>query len=132
VTELRQWRARQAEGILRLGIRPNEDTRVVTRGDGLPMRPSAIYQSWTRFLADSGLPRIRFHDLRHSHATALLSSGIHPKVASERLGHARVGITLDVYSHVIGNMQDEAAAAIDRAFGSKAVAIAPPSSKKAP
>jgi integrase len=136
VTELRAWRAQQAEELLKLGVRPNEDTRVVTRGDGQPMPPSAIYQSWTRFLADSGLPRIRFHDLRHSHATALLSSGIHPKVASERLGHARVGITLDVYSHVIGNLQDSAAAAIDAAFaeanGSKAVAIVPFGSKKAP
>jgi integrase len=136
VTELRAWRARQAEEFLRLGIRPSDDTRVVTRGDGLPMPPSAIYKSWTRFLADSGLPRLRFHDLRHSHATALLSSGIHPKVASERLGHARVGITLDVYSHVIGNLQDSAAAAIDAAFaeanGSKAVAIVPFGSKRAP
>jgi integrase len=101
----------------------------VTRGDGQPVQPNSIYHSWVRFLADTGLPRIRFHDLRHSHATALLSSGVHPKVASERLGHARVGITLDVYSHVLGNMQDSAAAAIDAAFaeanGSKAVAIAP-------
>jgi integrase len=129
VTELRAWRARQAEEFLRLGIRPNDDTRVVTRGDGLPVQPNSIYHSWVRFLAATGLPRIRFHDLRHSHATALLSNGVHPKVASERLGHARVGITLDVYSHVIGNMQDSAAAALDAAFaeanGSKAVAIVP-------
>jgi len=136
VTELRAWRARQAEAFLRLGIRPNDDTRVVTRGDGLPVQPNSIYHSWVRFLADTGLPRIRFHDLRHSHATALLSSGVHPKVASERLGHARVGITLDVYSHVVGNLQDGAAAAIDAAFaeanGSKMVAVAPPGSKKVP
>jgi integrase len=136
VVELRAWRARQAEEFLRLGMRPNEDTRVVTREDGLPVKPSTIYLSWCRFLAATGLPRIRFHDLRHSHATALLTSGVHPKVASERLGHARVGITLDTYSHVIDNMQDEAAAAIDAAFadakGSKAVAIIPLGSRKAP
>ena len=136
VTELRAWRARQAEQFLQLGIRPTEDTRVVTCGDGQPMQNNSIYHSWVRFLADCGLPRIRFHDLRHSHATTLLSSGVHPKVASERLGHARVGITLDVYSHVVGNMQDQAAAAIDAAFaeanGSKAVAIVPFSPKKAP
>ena len=136
VSELRALRARQAEAFLQLGIRPNDDTYVVTRGDGLPVQPNSIYHSWVRFLADTGLPRIRFHDLRHSHATALLSSGVHPKVASERLGHARVGITLDVYSHVVGNLQDGAAAAIDAAFaeanGSKMVAIAPPGSKKAP
>jgi integrase len=136
VIELQAWRARQAEEFLRLGIRPPDDTRVVTRGDGQPVQPNSIYHSWVRFLADTGLPRIRFHDLRHSHATALLSSGVHPKVASERLGHARVGITLDVYSHVLGNMQDSAAAAIDAAFaeanGSKAVAIAPFGCKKSP
>jgi len=100
------------------------------------MTLDAIYKSWWRFLLDSGLPRIRFHDLRHSHATALLAGGVHPKVASERLGHARVGITLDVYSHVVGNMQDQAAAAIDAAFaeanGSKAVAIVPFERKKVP
>jgi integrase len=136
VTELRAWRLQQAEDFLRLGLRPNDDTRVVTRKDGLPMTLDAIYKSWWRFLLDSGLPRIRFHDLRHSHATALLAGGVHPKVASERLGHARVGITLDTYSHVIGTMQDSATAALDSAFaeanGSKAVAIVPFSPKKAP
>jgi integrase len=124
------------EELLRLGIRPDDDTRVVTSEEARPVQPNTIYQSWDRFLAATGLPRIRFHDLRHSHATALLTSGVHPKVASERLGHARVGITLDAYSHVIGDMQDEAAAAIDAAFakanGSKAVAIAHIGGKKAP
>jgi integrase len=136
VSELRAWRLRQAEELLRLGIRPDDDTRVVTRLDGLPIHPNSIYNSWASFLADSGLPHIRFHDLRHSHATALLSGGVHPKVASERLGHSTVGITLDIYSHVIGNMQDSAAAAIDAAFtkakGSKAVATFPPTGKKGP
>jgi Phage integrase family len=51
---------------------------------------------------------IRVHDLRHTHATLAFSAGIHPKVASERLGHSTVGITLDVYSHVIPAMQEEA------------------------
>src|SRR5262249_62312512 len=101
VAGLRAWRARQAEAFLRLGIRPNDDTRVVTRGDGLPVQPNSIYHSWVRFLANTGLPRIRFHDLRHSHATALLSSGVHPKVASERLGHARLGITLATSRHLV-------------------------------
>ena len=72
----------------------------------------------------------------HSHATTLLASGVHPKVASEHLGHARVGITLDVYSHVIDNMQDTATAAVDAAFaeakGSKAVAIPHIGGRKAP
>jgi len=68
---------------------------------------------WDHYRA---LPRIRFHDLRHAHATHLLSSGVHPKVASERLGHSKVGITLDLYSHVLPNMQADAAAIVDDAL----------------
>ena len=61
------------------------------------------------------VPRERLHDLRHSHATHLLASGIHPKVAQERLGHASVAITLDLYSHVLPGMQAEAADRVDLA-----------------
>jgi len=55
----------------------------------------------------------RIHDLRHTHATMLLRQGVHPKVVSERLGHASIGITLDTYSHVMPGMQEEAAEKID-------------------
>jgi len=90
---------------------------VVTQVDGSPLRPHSLGQEWVRFLARHGaLPRIRFHDLRHAHATHLLSSGVHPKVASERLGHSKVGITLDLYSHVLPNMQADAAAIVDGAL----------------
>jgi integrase len=58
----------------------------------------------------------RFHDLRHAHATHLLASGIHPKIASERLGHSKVGITLDLYSHVMPGMQEDAVAKLDAAL----------------
>jgi integrase len=56
---------------------------------------------------------IRLHDLRHSHATHMLAAGTHPKIASERLGHSKVGITLDLCSHVLPGMQSEAAARVD-------------------
>jgi integrase len=62
------------------------------------------------------LPRIRLDDLRHAHETHLLPNGIHPKVGQERLGHSNVGITLDLYSHVLAGMQDDAAAKIDAAI----------------
>jgi integrase len=65
---------------------------------------------------DTLLPRIRFHDLRHAHATHLLASGIHRKVASERLGHSKIGITLDLYSHVLPGMQEDAAERVDAAL----------------
>jgi len=60
----------------------------------------------------AGLPRIRFHDLRHTHATLALAAGVHPKVVSERLGHATVAFTMDVYSHAIPALQAEAAEAV--------------------
>ena len=64
------------------------------------------------------VPRVRFHDLRHSHATQLLSAGVHPKVAQERLGHSTITTTLDLYSHVTETMQEDAAAKLDTALRS--------------
>ena len=91
VTELRAHRIQQAEELLRFGKRLSDDDFVVTHPDGLPLRPHSLGQEWVRFLVRNGaLPRIRFHDLRHAHATHLLLSGVHPKVASERLGHSKV------------------------------------------
>jgi integrase len=116
VAELRVHRVRQAEELLRLGARQNEATFVYTREDGEPMQPRSLTHAWHRMLARTSLPRIRFHDLRHAHATHLLSSGVHPKVASERLGHSKVGITLDLYSHVLPGMQADAAARVDDAL----------------
>ena len=60
----------------------------------------------------AGVRRIRFHDLRHTHATHALQLGIHPKIVSERLGHSSITVTLDTYSHVLPSMQQEAAEAI--------------------
>ena len=62
------------------------------------------------------LPRIRLHDLRHSHATHLLAAGVHPKIAQERLGHSSISITIDRYSHVLPGMQEDAVAKIDAAL----------------
>jgi integrase len=89
---------------------------VIDAGDGQPRHPDTLSSGWYRFLKSSGLPHVRFHDLRHAHATLLLLHRVHPKVVSERLGHASVGITLDLYSHVLPSMQSEAAAAIDELF----------------
>ena len=68
-------------------------------------------------LKRAGLPQVRFHDLRHSAATLLLGRGVNPKIVSEMLGHASVGITLDTYSHVLPTMQQSAAAEMDAALG---------------
>jgi integrase len=70
-------------------------------------------------LVRAGLPPLRFHDLRHSAATLLLSRGVHPKIASEMLGHATVAFTLDVYSHVTETMQREAADTMNTLLGAQ-------------
>ena len=116
VAELKAHRIQQAQELLRVGKRLSDDDFVVTQADGSPLQPHSLGQEWVRFLSSSSLPRIRFHDLRHAHATHLLASGVHPKVASERLGHSKVGITLDLYSHVLPNMQTDAAALVDDAL----------------
>ena len=74
------------------------------------MTPSVFSQRFNRLAAAAGVPRIRFHDLRHTHATLLLLAGTHPKVVQERLGHANITMTLQIYSHVIPAMQEEAVA----------------------
>ncbi|MDG3578355.1 site-specific integrase [Rhizobium sp. YJ-22] len=116
VAELRKHRANQGEEQLKLGIRPDENAFVVAQIDGRPLKPTSLTHEWTRLISKTSLPHIRFHDLRHSHATQLLAAGVHPKIASERLGHSTVGITLDLYSHVMPGMQANAAEQVDAAI----------------
>jgi len=65
-------------------------------------------------LKEAGLPRLRFHDLRHSHASFLLAAGANVKVVSQRLGHASVAFTLDTYAHVMPGMEEDAVERLDR------------------
>jgi integrase len=109
---------RQAERRLAAGREWQEFDLLVDRGNGSPLNPDTLSTGWARFLRRHGLPRVRFHDLRHAHATLLLLQGVHPKIVSERLGHASIGITLDTYSHVLPSMQGEAASAFDALFAS--------------
>jgi len=115
VDELRRHRIEQAQELLKIGIRQDVESFVYAREDGRPVQPRSLTHAWDQFRARTTLPRIRFHDLRHSHATHLLAGNIHPKIASERLGHSKVGITLDLYSHVLPGMQADAAARVDLA-----------------
>ncbi len=111
-------RQRAGQGVRkeRLGSGWHEQDLVIDAGDGHPMNPVNLSGAWPRFLQQKGLPRVRFHDLRHAHATLMLLQGVHPKVVSERLGHSSIGITLDTYSHVLPGMQEEAAEAFDALF----------------
>jgi integrase len=117
VDELRRARVAQAEELLKVGVRLTDQTHVVAQADGKPLQPNSLTHEFVRLSGKaSGVPRIRFHDLRHTHATQLLLNGVHPKVAQERLGHSSVGITLDLYSHVLPGMQEDAAAKVDAAI----------------
>jgi integrase len=112
VEELRGHRLRQAEGLLALGVRLTDDHHVVAREDGQALQPRSLTHAFVKFVRQHGL-QIRLHDLRHTHATHMLASGVHPKIAQERLGHSSVGITLDLSSHVLPGMQAEAVARVD-------------------
>ena len=76
---------------------------------GEPVHPDAFSREFRRHVAEADLPAIRLHDLRHSYATLALKAGVHPKVVSERLGHATIGVTLDLYSHVTPSIARDAA-----------------------
>lgn len=94
---------------------------VFTRRNGLPACPSSLSKRFTTLVAESGLPRIRLHDLRHTHASHLILSGANAKVVQERLGHADIVITLNMYSHLLPTSQREAVKGLVR-FYNKAAA----------
>jgi integrase len=79
-------------------------------------RRALITHRFKPLLGRAGLPQIRFHDLRHTCATLLLSKNVNPKVVSEMLGHSTIAITLDTYSHVLPTMQESAARAMEEAL----------------
>ena len=113
VEVLQRHKAEQAKERLQLGLGKNERGLVFTRMDGEPVNPDNFSKEFARIVKRAKVRPITFHGLRHAHITALLQAGVHPKVASERAGHSTVGITLDVYSHVIQGMQEDAALRID-------------------
>jgi len=113
---LDRQRVSQAERRGRGGKCWVESGLVIDRGDGAPWAPTTFSSAWPPFLRSKGLAHVRFHDLRHAHATMMLLQGVHPKIVSERLGHSSIGITLDTYSHVLPTMQEEAARAFDELF----------------
>ena len=89
---------------------------VFTKEDGEAIHPEFASRFFRQAVRRVALPTIRLHDLRHTHATLALRAGTHPKVVSERLGHAMISITLDTYSHAIPAMQEEAALIADLVF----------------
>lgn len=108
----------RAEHRERLRATPHPESWIFPDLRGGPLRRNNFNRrSWQPLRERIGLEGVRFHDLRHSAATLLLSAGVHPKIVQERLGHATVAITLDTYSHVIGSLQRDAADRLDDVLG---------------
>jgi integrase len=113
VEKLREHYQRQQWERLAAGERWVENDLIFPTTIGTPSDWRSLVRSFKKLLQTSSLPNIRFHDLRHTAATLMLQQGIHPKVVQERLGHSQISLTLDTYSHVLPNMQEEAAEKID-------------------
>ncbi|MFA5890413.1 MAG: site-specific integrase [Actinomycetota bacterium] len=117
VDALRRHRAAQAARRLLLGEAWQDLDVVFDAGDGRALDPDSFSNAFRRIAASAGLGRTRLHDVRHGYATALLVGGVHPKIASEALGHSSVAFTLDTYSHVVEGLQEKASEAIQRVLG---------------
>lgn len=124
VAALERRRTREAEDRAAMdGEWRNDWDLVFTSLDGSALWPDRITRAFVSLVEASGLPRLRLHDVRHTHATLMLQAGVSPKVVSERLGHSNIGVTLNVYSHVLPAMDAEAverfAAHLDDSDGSR-------------
>ncbi len=104
---LSAWREWQQTEQAVVGAEPTD--WVFTNAAGEPIHPHSMSQTFERIVKRAGVPRIRLHDLRHTHGTLLIKAGIPVKVVSERLGHGNPAFTIDTYQHVLPGMQAEAA-----------------------
>ncbi|MDQ4000206.1 MAG: site-specific integrase [Actinomycetota bacterium] len=117
VNALRRHLEQQLGEIDRAGSLWRENGLIFCSETGDPLdRRNVTAHRFKPLLKRAGLPQIRFHDLRHTCATLLLGRNVNPKIVSEMLGHASIAITLDTYSHVLPNMQSEAAKAMEDAL----------------
>jgi integrase len=114
VEALKRHGKRQAEEKMRVGSLYEDNGLVFASEIGTPLdAQNVVNRSFKPLLRRADLPSIRFHDLRHTCATLLLAKGVHPKLVQALLGHASIGITMDLYSHWAPAMGDQAAAAIE-------------------
>lgn len=106
---LREHR-KQEEGTRISADNPLTPTDLVfSHPDGSPIRPNSVTRAFRKLALSIGLDGVRFHDLRHAHASLMLRQGVHPKIVSERLGHSNITMTLEIYSHVLPGLQEAAA-----------------------
>lgn len=113
VEGLQRHRKRQVEASMKIRDVYNDLDLVFAAADGNPLHPNSLALQFNRLIAQACVPRIRFHDLRHTSATLMLANGEHPKIVAERLGHSDIGMTMNRYSHVTMDMQRQAADRLD-------------------
>ena len=118
-------KVKQREDREAVGLGWSESDYVFSHSDGRPFHPDTVTHSFAEIIKRSGLPHLRLHDLRHTHATMMMEQGVNPKIVSERLGHASVVITLDTYSHVSPGLQEEAAIRFGEGLRNRALDQAP-------
>lgn len=111
--QLKDYQTAQATIRLLANNPVKQDDLIFADLDGNSLNPDTITPAFTKIAKRAGY-KLRFHDLRHTHATLMLKSGIHPKIVSERLGHATVAFTLDTYTHVVPGLQEAAAITFDK------------------
>jgi integrase len=113
IAVLQGWLAFQAAEFAAVGIE-NAERWVFTDGAGDTIHPHALYEAFRRIVHRSGVPTVRFHDLRHTHGSLLIKEGVPVKVVSERLGHANIAFTIHTYQHLLPGMQADAARTVER------------------
>ena len=113
---LRHYRAQQGAIREKLGSAFTPETPLFARADGSMIHPESLSKACVRLSKEAGLKGVHLHSLRHTQASLLLAQGEYPKVISERLGHASIAITNDLYSHLVSGMEQAAAAMVDVAL----------------
>ena len=112
---LQKHRRLQAQEKLKAGANYRDNDFIFANSTGMPLDIKNITaRHFRKVLAAASLPKIRLYDLRHTAATLMLAAGVNPKVASERLGHSTIVLTMDTYSHVLPDMQQDAVDRVDR------------------
>ncbi|MFL0361654.1 tyrosine-type recombinase/integrase [Pseudobacillus sp. 179-B 2D1 NHS] len=117
VDELRAYRKQLLQEKLLLGNKYHDNDLVICTRDGRPMIPRNFRKEFYNVIEKVGLPKIRFHDLRHTHATILIQQNVNVKLISERLGHSDIETTLNTYSHVLPNMQKSVSDELEKIIG---------------
>jgi len=111
---LQEYKDKQSVQRAMLGIALKDDDLVFSDFEDNPLLPDTVSHAWAKLVKRNGLEGIRLHDARHTHASLMLKQGVHPKVVQERLGHATISTTLDLYSHVSPGLQRVAAESFDK------------------